>query len=82
MSAPGKDYEHEGGKGKRPFLQRKEVEQGGGEQPGGHFMGQVRKDAAPGNTGQEKEAVSSAHSKQGGIRISPGVGMKNYFQSF
>ena len=39
MSAPGEDYEHEGGKGKRPFLQRKEVEQGGGEQPGGHFMG-------------------------------------------
>ena len=48
MSASGEDDEHEGGEGQGPLLQGNQVNQGGREQPGGRFLGQVRQETAPG----------------------------------
>ena len=65
MSASGEDDEHKGGQGQGSLLQGNQVNQGGGEQPGGDLLGQVRHQAAPGQGDDQQEAVSSGDSEQG-----------------
>ena len=71
MSATGEYDEHEGGQGQGPLLQGNQVNQGGGEEPGGGLLGQVRQEAAPGQGDHQQEAVSSGESEQGRVRIPP-----------
>ena len=69
MSASGEDDEHEGGEGQGPLLQGNQVNQGGGEQPGGRLLGQVRQKTAPGQGDEEQEAVSTGDSEQRRVLI-------------